>query len=177
MAARMTGRAAFVARTTLSITRRTLLTVSVVAIVMLAALVASSVLGRSLFGTPITDDVVLAEGILVVTVMLPLAALQAKDGHIRVELIGREGSRYTRVVDRFGFLIGALFFGALGYAAMKDTITLYQTGEFYQGVLQVPIWPSKALFALGALTLAVEFTVSVLRGPSGMHENDTEGSG
>lgn len=177
MGAQLISRAASAARFTQQCTRRVLLGISIVAVVVLGALITSSVLGRALFGTPIPDDVVLAEGILIATVMLPLAAVQADSGHIRVELFGDSWGRFVPLTMALGNLIGALLFFALGYAALDKAIVLFQSGEYYQGVLRVPIWPSKGLFAIGALVLSIELAIGVFRprtgsGMPGHHSTD-----
>lgn len=160
MDARLSIRAVEAARNVHQLSRAILLWTSVTATVALAALVTSSVVGRALFGIPFPDDVVLSEGLLIATVMLPLAAIQADSGHIRVELLGSSGSKFTRITEAFGNLMGVLLFLALGLAALKDTVELYVNAEFYQGVLRIPIWPTKGLFALGSLFLALELAIS-----------------
>lgn len=147
--------------------------ISILSIVLLALLVTISVAGRGFFGMPIPDDVVLAEGLLIATIMLPLAAVQADSGHLRVELIGQPGSIFTQITDRIGTFLGAVLFFTLSYAALKSTVTLYASGEFYQGVLMVPIWPTKLLFGLGALALAIELAIhTVLPAKTAQHPQD-----
>lgn len=171
MGAQLSNRAAQAARHIHLLTRSSLLWISIISIVALAFLVVISVFGRALFGIPVTDDVVLAEGLLIVTVMLPLAAVQADGGHIRVELIGVKGSRFTRITDRFGNLLGALLFFTLSFATLKDTAGLFNSAEFYQGVLRVPIWPTKFLFGVGTLMLAIELTTGIFRRDVGESPN------
>lgn len=159
----MTSRAAQAAQSLGAQVRGAMLWISILSLIALALLVATSVLGRALFGTPVTDDVVLAEGLLIVTVMLPLASVQTETGHIKVQLIGKPGSLFTAITDRFGNLLGCLLCSGLAYAALKDSAKLYQTGEFYQGLLQLPIWPTKMLFGLGFLMLAIDLAIGTIK--------------
>ncbi len=126
------------------------LVVSMLAVVAATAIIGLSVVGRTLFGRSIPDNVVLAENLMPIIVALALAFVAARRGHIEVEVFTNWlPPRGIVVLNIFANLIGLVIFGLITWGAWNILGRDIETGRFYEGVLRVPSWPAKAFFVVG----------------------------
>lgn len=101
---------------------------------------AVSIIGRSVFSRPITGDFELVEigTALAGTMFLPYC--QATWGHISVDLFTLSASQRTiEWLDRFGCLLMAIMFFAVGWRAIVGCIDIRLSGETSM-LLGFPIW-------------------------------------
>src|SRR5262245_15005322 len=111
---------------------------SIVAAVGLMSAV--SIIGRTALRRPITGDFELVEIATAVAGTLFLPYCQATGGNIVVDLFTLRSSERTRDwLDRFGSLLMAVMFLAVGWRAAVASFDLYRTGESSM-LMRVPIW-------------------------------------
>lgn len=127
---------------------------------------AVSIIGRSALSRPITGDFELVEIGTAVAGTLFLPYCQATGGNIVVDLFTLRASERTRDwLDRFGSLLMAVMFLAVGWRAAAGSIDLYRTGESSM-LMRFPVWLGYAgilpgVFAAGIIALAQSFGIKV----------------
>jgi TRAP-type C4-dicarboxylate transport system permease small subunit len=137
---------------------------AMLAIAGAALLIFVSVLGRTFLGTSIPDDVILAENLMPGIVALPLAYVAARRGHIEVEVFTNFLPQRGRMALRlFGSLLGLVLFGMIAWSAFNVTLSDFERGRFYEGLLQLPQWPAKALFVLGLTLLSLRLALNAIQ--------------
>src|SRR5262245_19385052 len=101
---------------------------------------AISIIGRSALRRPITGDFELVEIGTAVAGTLFLPYCQATYGHIAVDLFTLRASERVRDwLDRFGSLLMAIMFLAVGWRAAVGSIDMRHNGEISM-LLGFPIW-------------------------------------
>ena len=139
------------------------LLVSMLAIVLAAALVGLSVSGRTFFGRSVPDVVVLTENLMPVIVALPLAFVAARRGHIEVEVFTNWlPPRGIVALNIFANLIGLIIFGLIAWGAWNVLGRDIETGRFYEGLLRVPAWPAKAFFFFGLTLFSLRLLLNLV---------------
>jgi len=161
----------------LAYVERAFLYLSMASVAALGLLVASVVAGRALLGLSIPDDVVLVQELMILAIMLPLAYVTGRGGHIRVTIFLRRLSRRALAgLDLFGNLIGLALIGALAAAAWGGLTYSVATGAYYDGDLYLPEWPGKAAYFAG-LTLFFLRLVAVVARDIGALRTGNSGTG
>jgi TRAP-type C4-dicarboxylate transport system permease small subunit len=129
-----------------------------------------SIVGRSAL-RPITGDFELVEIGTAVAGTLFLPYCQATGGNIVVDLFTlRAGERTRDRLDRFGSLLMAVMFLAVGWRAAVGSVDLYRTGESSM-LMRFPVWLGYAgilpgVFVAGIIALAQGFGIKVTNGVS-----------
>jgi TRAP-type C4-dicarboxylate transport system permease small subunit len=146
---------------------RTLVAISVGALIYLTLHICVSVTARYLFNSPIPDDLVISEFLMVFIVFLPLSSVQAAREHVFVTIFTEWLSNRTKVMlETFGVFIGLFAFGVLSLATFADFQHAWHYGSYVTGLWELVEWPPKfALFfgiALFTLRLAVDLAQSVM---------------
>jgi TRAP-type C4-dicarboxylate transport system permease small subunit len=127
---------------------------------------AVSIIGRSVISSPITGDFELVEIGTAVAGSLFLPYCQATGGHISVDFFTLSASERTRDwLDRFGCLLMAIMFAAVGWRAIVGGLDLRQNGETSM-LLGFPIWIGYAgmvpgVFVAALVALAQCFRIEV----------------
>ena len=165
----------------LQVIERLAVAVGCVALAALVATITVSVAGRYFFGTPVPDDLVISEFLMVFVVFLPLAAVQARREHVFVSLFTDwmpERARAT--LDTIGIILGFAMFTVVAGAAFTDFFAAWNVGAYADGPLKLPEAPARfAVFfgvALFAVRLFVDAIVSVAGIVSGRIKAATPGS-
>lgn len=119
-------------------------------ILVLGGLITASVIGRALFNTGVPDTITLAGLLMIPVVALPMAGVQSQDGHIAVTVTSDWlPARAISALRAFGNVIGFAFFAAIIWFLMKKVPRDIATGAYYDGELEIPVWPMKVVFAIG----------------------------
>ncbi len=127
---------------------------------------AVSIIGRSALSRPITGDFELVEIATAVAGTLFLPYCQATGGNIVVDIFTLRASDRTRDrLDRFGALLSAIMFLAVGWRAAVGSIDLYRNGESSM-LMRFPIWLGYAgilpgVFVAGLVALAQSIGITV----------------
>jgi TRAP-type C4-dicarboxylate transport system permease small subunit len=119
-------------------------------ILVLGGLITASGIGRALFNTGIPDTITLAGLLMIPVVALPMAGVQAQDGHIAGTVTSDwMPARWISALRALGNVIGFAFFAAIIWFMMKKVPRDIATGAYYDGELELPVWPMKVGFAVG----------------------------
>lgn len=127
---------------------------------------AISIIGRSAFSRPITGDFELVEIGTAIAGTLFLPYCQVSRGHIVVDLFTLRASQRTRDwLDRFGALLMAIMFFAVGWRALVGSMDLRSSGETSM-LLGFPTWIGYAgivpgVTVAGIMALAESFGIKV----------------
>ena len=135
-------------------------------VALIGIMSAVSIIGRSALGQPILGDFELVEIGTAVAGTLFLPYCQASGGHIAVDVFTLRASKRTIAwLDRFGCLLMAIMFIAVGWRAIYGSIGLRLSGETSM-LLGFPIWIGYAgivpgAFVAGLIALAQSFGIMV----------------
>ena len=126
-------------------------------------MITASVLGRALFNTSIPDMITIAGLLMIPAIALPLARVQSQDGHIAVTVTTDwMPARVISVLKALGNVLGFMFFGAIAWFLVRKVPRDIATAAYYDGELDLPVWPMKIVFAVGAglflIRLGIDFT-------------------
>ena len=141
------------------------LAVASVILLLMGGIMTASVLGKLLFVMPIPDDLLMVGLLNVAVIALPLAYVESTRGHISVTITTDWlGARALGGLRAFGALAMAVFFGGIGYMVLLRMPAEFSRGAYYDGVLQIPTWPMKALFGFSILLLVLRLLSSIVGG-------------
>lgn len=142
-----------------TVIERTLLVVACLFLVAMMAHITFDVTVRYFFNTSIIGTLeTVSYYYMVFAVLLPLAFVESRGEHIRVDLIAQSlPNRLQLVLYVMACLIGLAFFGALAYQGFLDALRATQRLETIMSNYLFYIWPSRWALPLGfgALWLAI----------------------
>ncbi|MCR9221580.1 MAG: TRAP transporter small permease [Alphaproteobacteria bacterium] len=141
---------------------RAAMALGALSILAMGGLVTGSVIGRAVFNHSIPDDILMAGLLVVPVVVLPLAYIQRADGHICVTVTTDWLPERAKAVLRLiGCILGIGFFGAMGWFLFQKVPGEFAQGLYYDGQLDIPYWPMKAVFAAGILLFVLRLLLSI----------------
>ena len=86
-------------------------------------------------------------------------------GHITVTVTTDWlGTRMLGALRVFGALAMAVFFGGIGLMVAGRMPNEIAKGAYYDGVLQIPTWPMKAVFGAAILLFVARLVLSMIDG-------------
>lgn len=133
----------------------------------MGGIIVASILGKVLFLRPIPDDLLMVGLLNVAVITLPLAYVDRMRGHITVTVTTDWlGPRALGALRAFGALAMAVFFGGIGFMIVRRMPDEIAKGAYYDGVLQIPTWPMKAVFGAAITLFILRLLVSLA---SGLH--------
>lgn len=133
-------------------------------ILALGLLISISVLGRALFNTGVPDTITLAGLMMIPIIALPMAGVQAQNGHIAVTVTSDWlPSRMISLLKALSNVIGFVFFGAIVWFLMQKVPRDLATGAYYDGELEIPVWPMKVIFAIGIGLFLIRLLIDFFR--------------
>lgn len=139
------------------------LKISMLATVVLLAMMCLSVAGRALFHLPIPDDVVLAENMMPIIIALPFAYATARRGHIEVEVFTAWlPKKYHQPLNALAHLIALVIFSAILWCVWLGVVKDWHTGQYYEGELYLPVWPTKLVFVIGVALFCIRLLLNLL---------------
>lgn len=134
------------------------------ALLVMGALVTGSVIGRTLFNAPIPDDLLMIGLLMVCVIVLPLGFVERGNGHIVVTVIADHlPGPIQKLLTVFGRLVFAAFLGTMGFVIAKKVPSEFSQGLYYDGQLEVPTWPMKAVFAFGIAVFLIRLAINVVQ--------------
>ena len=137
---------------------------SAVAIAALVAITVFDVGGRYLFNKPLLGAVELSEFLLVIVAFAGLAWAERRNAHIAVDFFtARLPQRAQRALDAFGALVGALFWGCVGWRAAVQAEHVRGAHELSLS-WHLPTWPFYLVVTLGSAMMVLLLAVRLLRG-------------
>lgn len=154
---------------------RLLIVLSSIALIMLMMLVTVSVTGRYYYGTPIPDDIILSEILLVFVGFLPLSFVQASREHIFVSVFTDWMPNGAKVfLEMMGQIIGAVFFAIVATAVYTDFREALDGGAYYVGELEIPEWPGKFVVALGVALFTLRLVLDTIYDLIGLYTGEAK---
>lgn len=151
------------------------------ALILLALVVTAEVAARAagfaLAGAAETSGVLLA-----LLVFLVMAHTQRIRGHVEIEaVVTLLPPALRRWTDVLSLLVCLVFTAVLAVTTAQAAWDSYLAKEFQVGTLPFPIWPVRAVIALGFVLLALQLAVQLLdgirRGPPPAAGDDPAGRG
>lgn len=126
-------------------------------------IIVGSILGKEVFHKPIPDDLLMVGLLNVAVIVLPLAYVERQRGHITVTVTTDWlGARGIGALRAFGSLAMAVFFGGIGYMVVRRMPDEIAKGAYYDGTLQIPTWPMKAVFGAAILLFVSRLVLSII---------------
>lgn len=124
-----------------------------------------SILGKVLFLRPIPDDLLMVGLLNVAVIVLPLAYVESQRGHIAVTVTTDwMNVRAKGALRAVGALSMAVFFGGIGFMVARRMPSDIARGAYYDGVLQIPTWPMKAVFGAAIFLFVARLLTSFVEG-------------
>jgi TRAP-type C4-dicarboxylate transport system permease small subunit len=124
-----------------------------------------SIIGKTVFLSPVPDELLMIGLLNVAVIVLPLAYVERHRGHITVTVttdwmgVGARG-----VLRALGALAMAVFFGGIGYMVARRMPEEIMRNAYYDGVLQIPTWPMKAVFGVAIFLFVARLVLSMIDG-------------
>lgn len=148
----------------------------------LALLLTAEVVMRSTTGDSIRGLFEIAELALVMTVFLGFAQAEVNGTHVRVTLLtDRLKPAAANRLRGVALLIACVFLAWMSFELVERAVNSFIGGEYRTGLLNFPVWPSRAFVAFGTSLLAVVMLAKSLvyftgRTPSGAPESAEGGA-
>lgn len=141
----------------------------------LAVLILVDVIARGVIGLPILGIPELIANSIVAIAFLQLAYTVRIRAMLRTEVIdGLVGAKTRRTLRVAGFLIGAAFFAAIGWAGWEAMLQSWATGEYEgEGGLRVPVYPVRTLVVFCSFLAAVNYLLVAYREATGGSVTDS----
>lgn len=145
--------------------------IAMAVLIFIMLFITVSVCGRYFFNTPIPDDIIIMQALLVVLVFLPFAFVQQEKAHLSVTLLtDMMGPKGQYICDMLGLAVGMIFIGIVTVASFGDSWNSYIDQSIFEGPLEVPEWPARGSVFLGTglllLKLFADFIKGLIEGPS-----------
>lgn len=142
---------------------RALSALATLALAMLGVLVTVVVVSRWVGHPLIPDSVLLVREMMVAVILLPLATITVLREHIAVTVFTVAAKRPLQcALAVLGHLVGLVFATALLWAGARLLNRSYVSGEYYYGILDIPLWIGHAIFVLGAAAFALRLSVMLV---------------
>ena len=133
-------------------------------ILIMGAMITGSVLGRAFFNTGVPDMIIIAGIMMIPIIALPLAWVQSQDGHIAVTVTTDwMPARVISALKILGNVLGFVFFGAIAWFLVQKVPRDIATSAYYDGELDIPVWPMKIVFTVGVGLFLVRLIIDFVR--------------
>ena len=133
---------------------RIIFALAMCSIIILALIVCLTVFSRWLGHPLIPDDVLLVEELMIGVIILPLAYVTARKGHIAVTVFTRKlGSKSIQVLGILGHLVGLIFIIGIFWASWILLGDAWTSQDYYDGDINIPKWIGHGVYVVGLLTL------------------------
>ena len=119
-------------------------------------LVTGDVSGRYLLNRPIHGTTEITEFMMVALFYFTLAYTQADKGHIRIELLTSHLSpRNQLICEMITYPLAIILFVLITWQGTLATIKSWDFGETTFGLIELPLYPAKALIPVGSFLFSL----------------------
>ncbi|WP_066048446.1 TRAP transporter small permease [Robertmurraya korlensis] len=140
-----------------------LLMIAGVTVIFAMFLVTVDVIMRNFFNKPIAGVIEIMNIALIIIVSLGFSYVQGKKENIIIEIFTNRLPRFYRnIFDLLGFLIGLLVMSVITWKCGSNVLTSFTVHEHTMGLIKIPLWPSKALLAIGMAVLSIRLLLDSL---------------
>ncbi len=144
---------------------------------LIVIIITLDVILRYFFNVPLEWGEEINGMLLFLILMLSMIYTWDKNRHIRMELVYvLLGRRWRAVADIAAGVSGIIFFGLLGVQSVRDIDYMVRTKES-SDVLQVPLWPFRALLALISFIFVLKLIHYIFAGRRDSAELEIEREG
>jgi TRAP-type C4-dicarboxylate transport system permease small subunit len=127
-------------------------------------LISADVIGRFFFGKPVMGTYEIGQTLMVFIVFFGLAYTQMTGGNVTVETFIRNFGPKTRLaLSLFAAFVGLVLFSLMTYSSWKLAWTAWANKRTIQGLLGLPLYPSKFAVSVGTATLSLYFLLDLIR--------------
>lgn len=124
-------------------------------LMMLVGITTADVVARYAFGTSVPDTAELSGMLLGVCISLSFAFTTSSGMQVRFDLVAnRLRGRLRRACETITLALSTALFAIVAWQTWKRVLYSKESGE-YIGSMEIPIWPAKAVFGVGAVLTAL----------------------
>lgn len=155
---------------------RTAGSIAALGLLAMALVVTGDVVLRG-FGIALVGSVEVTGILLAMLVFAGVAFAQASDGHVTMDaFVNAMPTIYRRWARIVSLFLCAAICGLLTWGAASEAYDSYVAREFQFGTMHFPLWPTKAVVALGLGLLAIELLLQAVAALGARRDGDeTEG--
>lgn len=130
---------------------------------LLMLVVVGDVAGRYVLRRPIPAALEITEILLPLIVFLAIAYTEAVGGNIRVIMLkDRLSLRKQVVLDVLAYALGLLVFSLVTWKTFAYAWSSWGVREVAQGIISLPVYPTKFGIALGSFLISLEFLTGLV---------------
>ncbi|MBU2550629.1 MAG: TRAP transporter small permease [Proteobacteria bacterium] len=149
---------------------------ALLALVMMIIVI--DVIARIAFDSPIVGVSDIVTVMIPIFLFLPMAYTELLDEHIRVELVASILSKkWNAVLDVLACLCGVFVIGVYAWQGWIYAWSSWSMGEYYPGLIRIPVYPAKLAIALGCSLFCLQLLVNVFKGIRGIFTARDAGGG
>ena len=127
-------------------------------------LISADVIGRFFFGKPVMGTYEIGQTLMVFIVFFGVAYTQMTGGNVTVETFIRNFGPKTRLaLSIFAAVIGLMLFSLMTYSSWKLAWAAWANKRTIQGLLGLPLYPSKFTVSMGTATLSLYFLLDLIK--------------
>ncbi len=141
---------------------RALTVLSAVIVCLMMLLVVTQIMARAL-RTALPGIVESLELLVVAVVFLGLAYTQSVNGHIRIDVISNQlPVKWRKVLEGLLLALALGTFGIMTYVSGEAAYEAWVLGDYREGLIEYPLWPSKVLIPIGVGLLSLRLLVQLI---------------
>lgn len=145
-----------------SVTAANVVAVTLIFMVMLH--ITANVIGLFFFNYAVPGTVGVAKVMLPLIVFLSITYTQRHGGHVRTGVIlDRLPPRGKAIINIVASGMGVLTFSLIATYSGELAWQSWLTGDFLDGVIRVPTYPSRFAVALGSVLITIQFALDLAR--------------
>ena len=119
-------------------------------------MICATVFMRALFGFGVPEDVVLVGEFMVAAMTLPIAAVVARNGLIKIDMLTKRLPDYwQKPLDYLTIFVGLVGMIPLTWIAWRQFYKVYLNSSVYDGPIGILAWPGKFCFFFGIALILV----------------------
>jgi C4-dicarboxylate transporter, DctM subunit len=147
----------------LSKTERICAIISGAFILIMTLLTTADVFMRYVFNRPINGNFELQPMLLIGVVYLATASVQARKGHISLDLITSHVSGATQsALNLFGDIIFLIFTALITWQFGVATWKAWVIGDYFKGLVHLPLWPPYLIITFGSALLSLRLIEGIV---------------
>lgn len=147
----------------LHLAEKALVAVSVLAILMICALIFTGVVTRAMFSWSLPDTEIAVRELMIAAMIMPLAYVTANRGHIAVDIfVNLMPDRVKSWIDLLGSVVGLLVLLPITYGGWVGFSTAWVDGSYFYGEFELSEWPGKLAFFVGYMVFVLRLASLVV---------------
>jgi TRAP-type C4-dicarboxylate transport system permease small subunit len=136
-----------------------------IAVLIMALFGGLDVLSTVVLDRPISATVESTEALSVVAIFMAMGLLHKRRAYIAVDLLREScGPGMRRALDIFSLLLMAFYFALIAWRGWESAFASLAVREFSNGLVRLPLYPSKFALAFGMTIAVLWCIVELLKG-------------